>query len=93
VARLGAPRLVTLADPVATETDLAITLRSDPVAGATWLVGPATTAAWIVDGCYRFDTPAGSITLGEGEFISIENAAQTWAVSLTPSSRALLLRL
>jgi quercetin dioxygenase-like cupin family protein len=88
VTAMSSPSL--LAGPAVTGTSLSLSLRSD-APGGSWAIDPGDAAAWIVEGCYRFDTPGGSFTLGEGEFISLDQTTPVRATALA-TGRALYLR-
>ena len=76
-----------------TRTTLVVSLRSDLVSGASWRLGPGTTALWVLAGRYRVETDAGPVPLGEGEVLPMEQVGDAVAVAAAPSSRALVLQL
>lgn len=74
-----------------TRSTLVVSLRSDPVSGSSWRVGPGATAVWVLAGRYRMETDTGPVNLGEGEILSLERAGDAIAVATAPSSRVLVL--
>lgn len=89
----GAAGSVPLATPGITGTPLGIFLRSDPGADAAWDLPADTTALWVVAGRYRVELPDCSVTLADGDYLTLDDAARARAIALVPASQALFLRL
>jgi hypothetical protein len=85
--------LAVLAGREATATGLSIALSTDARVGSSWSPAPATRAAYVLSGRYRFEHDGTSLSLSAGEYLPLPpSPTPIRAVSLSADSRVLLLR-